>query len=358
MTDNLLETIIKEKKSEELSRLDAINIVNSLFSDLLDREKDILSRRFGLKGEKSETLEKIGQMHKLTRERVRQIEVASLKKIKKLDKLQDSIATLKTVVKDILNDHGGLISREYLLDILTVICFELNDDNKPNLKQKTISEEEYQRHRLVYRNHFNFLLSKLMEDDLEFIKDSEHFQPIFKHRESDTTALHDLAQDLLAKVDNLKKVFTTKELLDLLKSLDSYNKHQLEAKNKNSSDISSIFESKTFNDEADVINQNKILYALMQSVRNLKQNQYGEWGLADWPEISPKTVNDKIYLVLKHSGKPLHFTKIAEEINKMKFDHKIANPATVHNELILDKRYVLVGRGIYALKDWKNKVKK
>ena len=72
--ENVLERMIKEEKSEELIRLDAINIVNSLFSELMDRERDILSRRFGLKGEKGETLEKIGGLHKLTRERVRQIE--------------------------------------------------------------------------------------------------------------------------------------------------------------------------------------------------------------------------------------------------------------------------------------------
>lgn len=76
---NLLERIITNRKSEELARLDAIKIVDSLFSELLDREKDILYRRFGLAGDKGETLEKIGSMHKLTRERVRQIEAASIK---------------------------------------------------------------------------------------------------------------------------------------------------------------------------------------------------------------------------------------------------------------------------------------
>ena len=41
-----------------------------------------------------------------------------------------------------------------------------------------------------------------------------------------------------------------------------------------------------------------------------------------------------------------------ENINEVKFDKKIANPATVHNELILDNRYVLVNRGTYGLKEW------
>ncbi len=72
--------------------------------------------------------------------------------------------------------------------------------------------------------------------------------------------------------------------------------------------------------------------------------------MADLPEIKPRTITDKIYLILKEAGQPLHFREIAERINKI-FADKPANAATVHNELILDDRYVLVGRGIYALKE-------
>ena len=48
----------------------------------------------------------------------------------------------------------------------------------------------------------------------------------------------------------------------------------------------------------------------------------------------------------------MHFTDIAKAINETGFDHKTAYPATVHNELILDSKYVLVGRGTYALSEW------
>ena len=102
--ENILEQMVKEEKSEELARLNAITIVNNLFSELLDRERDVLSRRFGLKGGKGETLEKIGQMHKLTRERVRQIEVASIRKIKKLETLESCLGFLKTTISKLLED--------------------------------------------------------------------------------------------------------------------------------------------------------------------------------------------------------------------------------------------------------------
>jgi len=343
--ENLLETMIKEKKSEELTRLDAISIVDSLFAGLLDRERDILSRRFGLKGNKGETLEKIGGLHKLTRERVRQIESASIKKIKKLEKLETAVATLKEVVNDLLAEHGGLIRRDYLLDILTVISMEVNGGTGA-------SSDDYEANRHIYRNHFNFLLSKLLNDNLELVDDSERFNASFKNKDEEIDHFDELADDLLQKVDGLKKTFTTEELLELLKKLDSYNKHQEKLSKVSSSDITPVFKSEIFPDKAEMINSNKILYSLLQAIKNLEQNKYGEWGIANWGEVKPKTVNDKIYLILKHEGKPLHFTDIAKKINEIKFDKKVANAATVHNELILDSRYVLVSRGTYGLKDW------
>lgn len=345
--ENLLEKMIKEEKSEELARLDAINIVNSLFSELLEREKDILSRRFGLKGDKGETLEKIGSLHKLTRERVRQIESASIKKIKKLESLESSIDVLKQTVNSLLSEHGGLIRRDYLLDILTVMALESED------KGAGAGEEAYEKNRASYRNNFNFLISKLMGEELELVENQDRFNPSFKAKTEEVDYFNELAEDLLNKVETLKKTYTTEELLDLLKKLDSYNKYQAKFEATGQTDISSVFKSKVFPDKAELINNNKILYSLMQAVKNLEQNKYGEWGIAGWEEIKPKTVNDKIYLILKHEAKPLHFTEIAKKINEMQFDKKTANAATVHNELILDNRYVLISRGTYGLKEWK-----
>jgi hypothetical protein len=72
----------------------------------------------------------------------------------------------------------------------------------------------------------------------------------------------------------------------------------------------------------------------------------GLYGLREWPEINPRSIKNKAYLVLRQKRNPLHFTKIASLIGDL------ANFQTVHNELIKDSRFVLVGRGIYALKEW------
>jgi len=336
--ENVLEQMVKEEKSEELARLDAINIVNNLFSELLDRERDVLSRRFGLKGGKGETLEKIGQMHKLTRERVRQIEVASIRKIKKLETLESCLGSLKVTIGKLLEDHGGMLRRDYLLDILTVYSLEIGG-----------KEEASDDARSIYRNHFNFL--KLLEEDLDTVKDSSKFNLSYKLKNAETAHLEDLAEALTAKIGKSENTLSTEELLDLIKKSDVYAKHQDKLKEGNT-DITPVFKSKTFPDKAETINNDKVLYSLLQSVKGVEQNKFGQWGAADSHEIKPKTINDKIYLVLKNEKRPMHFTEIASRINEVKFDRKNANPATVHNELILDNRYVLTGRGMYGLKDW------
>lgn len=343
--DNFLENIVREKRSEELSKLNAIQIVNSLFSDLMERERDILTRRFGLNGDKNETLEKIGQLHKLTRERVRQIENASIKKIKRLDNLGEYLVTLKGVVNDLLKEHGGLLRRDFLLDILTVMSLEMNNDGD-------INSEEYQKNSRVYKNRFNFILSKLLGDEFDMMPDSGDFNASVKLKDESIEHFENLSKDLLTKIESLNKTLNTEELLSVLKNLEAYQKYQNRLATNNSADITSIFKSQIFPDKAEIINENKTLYSLIQAVKDLEQNKFGHWGKADWQEIKPKTINDKIYLVLKNAGQPLHFTDIATKINEVKFDHKNANPATVHNELILDERYILTGRGMYGLREW------
>lgn len=78
----------------------------------------------------------------------------------------------------------------------------------------------------------------------------------------------------------------------------------------------------------------------------------GAYGLTHWSEVIPKGVKDKAYIVLKQAQKPLHFLEITERINSLAVDGKKALKQTVHNELIKDKRFVLVGRGLYGLNEW------
>ncbi|EKE15585.1 MAG: hypothetical protein ACD_11C00130G0002, partial [uncultured bacterium] len=86
--------------------------------------------------------------------------------------------------------------------------------------------------------------------------------------------------------------------------------------------------------------------------KEIKKNTFEKWGLSKWKEVNPKGTRDKAYLILKENGKPMHFKDIAEEIDKSGLNKKKTHPQTVHNELIKDGKFVLVGRGIYALAEW------
>jgi len=335
---SILDKIMNNQKAEEIARLNAVEIVGNLLSELADREKDVLTRRFGLHGEGKETLEKVGQAHKLTRERIRQIEVSGIKKLLQLDKLEDYVDVLKKVTNQLLEEHGGLMERQYLLNALAK--FSLNGDSRDGKNE------------LIHKSHLDFLISKLLHDQFEEVGNSELFLDFYKLKYQTIDHIEELARELVAKIESAEKIFKTEDLIGLTTKLDSYGKYKDKFDIPYSIDISGILRNSLFEEKADVINSNKILYSLFRALKRVEQNKFGQWGIYDWREIKPKTINDKIYLILKNHGKPMHFVEIADQINKISFDGKTANAATVHNELILDKKYVLVGRGLYGLKEW------
>jgi hypothetical protein len=338
---SILDQIINTQKAEEVAKLNVVEIVKNLFTELSDREKDILIRRFGLHGNGFETLENIGQAHGLTRERIRQIESASIKRLSKLDRLESYVETLKHVINQLLEEHGGFIEKDYLLDLL--ITFSVDSEGG-----KIIDKS-----REIHNNHLDFLISKLLNNKFEEKTNSDYYRKLFKIKFQDLAHYDELAAELLSKVSSEKKLYRTEELISIITGeLESFVKHKEKLERNYAVDISRVLANDWFSENAEVVNNNKTLYSLLRALKDLDQNKFGHWGLREWKEISPKTINDKIFLVLKNHGKPLHFVEIANQINNVKFDGKKANPATVHNELILDDKYVLIGRGIYGLKEW------
>jgi hypothetical protein len=84
--------------------------------------------------------------------------------------------------------------------------------------------------------------------------------------------------------------------------------------------------------------------------KQIGRNPLGDWGPADSPNVRVKGIRDYAYLAVKRHGSPMHFREVANTISEL-FGHK-AHIATTHNELIKDERFVLVGRGLYALTEW------
>jgi len=336
--ESILDTIINNSIKEEAAILDSQVILENFFNVLRDKERDVLASRFGLEKNKRVTLEAIGKQYGLTRERIRQIENSAISKIKKHEEFENYIGSLKNIVNSLLEEHGGIMEQKYLIDNLSYLSLIAKNDQRVDLD--------------VLRNHYDFVLIKLLSDEFDHVKENSHYDNLWKIKFAEIEHIQEILEYLLAKFEGLKKVLKTEEIIDLVKKSEVYDKYQDKLLVSNNFDISNVIKNQRFKENYDLINEHKALYSILRSSKNLEQNKFGYWGIKNWSEISPKTINHKIYLIMKHSGKPLHFKEIADTINDISFDHKKANPATVHNELILDDKYILIGRGIYALKEW------
>jgi DNA-directed RNA polymerase delta subunit len=78
----------------------------------------------------------------------------------------------------------------------------------------------------------------------------------------------------------------------------------------------------------------------------------GVWGLVKWPAVNPKNIRDRIYVILEAKKEPMHFSDIAQAIKESSFKRRNVTVQAIHNELIKDPRFILIGRGIYALSSW------
>lgn len=303
--ESILEKVIATQIKEEKELFNPKLIVEKLLADLPDREKNVIYLRHGL-DEKQEkyTLEDIGKKYNITRERVRQIEVATIKMLKKIFKENKDLNQSLLVVEQLIKDSGGVI--EYS---------ELVKKVKESVNEK------------IEVNFILFFL-ELIKDNFLQIKDSKNIKAGWQ--------LPDFNFEILENV-----ITTTEDIVKKENRLFADDELWLRFK-------------KEVNELPWVKNLNKdIFLSFIKLSKKLKMNPFNDWGLKSWNLITPRRMNDKIYLILKHNGKPMHFRDIAQKINETGFDGKKAHPATIHNELILDhERYVLIGRGIYALKEW------
>ena len=309
--DGILDHVIDEQHETNLHDFKPKETIGRLFDVLGDQEQEILRRRYSLleaEVAKRETLEAIGQRYNLTRERIRQIENRAIKKLKDREDFQDVITPFTRVVSQVLEEYGGVMEENLLLDkLIQASPVNSKDKKKVNLEKQAIL----------------FLIDKLV-DETEKIKQDENFAPGWRTKTADLESFKKILDALHKFIESKGKPIHKKKLIEQFR--------------KASPEIKDIAE--------------QVIHSALEISSRTKANPFDEWGLADWKTITPKRMGDKILLVLEKHKEPLHFTEIAELINKQNFDKKKAHPATVHNELIMRPEFVLVGRGIYALKDW------
>lgn len=275
------------------------NILDEIVKVASPRVREVIEKRFGLRTISYQTLEAIGQNMGITRERVRQIEALGLRQLANKNILEPIKAVFELIEKH-LAVYGGVRSENRFLKELTEL-FSLKEKNKENLINFTLA---LGRGRFVY------------------FKETPAWQAAWALGDSHYKKAIALASALKEKLANQNLLLQSKDLFK----------------------TAAGFADKNLTEQS--------LESYIELCREISQNPFGEWGLISSPEVSPRGVKDKAYLVFKKEKKPLHFTDVANLINKTVFSERIAHPQTVHNELIKDPRFVLVGRGTYALSDW------
>lgn len=304
-SNSILDKIISEQQVSSLQDFRPQDTLKHLLELLGERERQVVERRFGLLGQTGETLEKIGQGFQVTRERIRQIERLAIKKLRTLPTAVNLLQKTRQLVVEVLEAEGGVAPSQRLEKVLS------HEDNAINCSA------------------VKFILDEILDDLVVKVGgDNGTYVEGWRLRSASLDTLRQLiekAQDIVSQND---KPMTDAELGNLL------------------------LQAGLNNPLGQPLQDVKQVLSLLEISNQIKKNSFNEWGLAHWETITPKRMNDKIYLVLKKSGKPLHFKQIVNLINQQGFDHKKAYAPTVHNELILDKKYVLVGRGIYGLREW------
>jgi hypothetical protein len=271
------------------------NVTKRLMSALSDRAKLVVTKRYGLdKDNERMTLEAIGDMYSITRERVRQIEHAALQNIRKSAYYKQEKDVFQEL-HDAVHNIGGMVGEDELL-----AHFAKDQSSK---------------------NHLHFLL--VIGD--AFKKEKEDAE--FKHRWHVDTQLSKKIHEAIRKLySNLKD----DQLIPESEIIEDFLEHLKDVNEK-------------FRNE-------EVAKRWLNISKQISKNPLGEWGKSSSQNVKTKGIRDYAFLAMRKHGSPIHFRDIAKLIEKL-FNKK-AHIATTHNELIKDARFVLVGRGLYALTEW------
>lgn len=302
-------------------KIDLLKLLEKLLQNLNERGRQVIVGRFNLDGKGFRTLEEIGHECGITRERIRQIQVESIRKLKSAAKSNKEFGFVIDSFITVLKKHGGAMDEGYLIDVL----FDKNTNiNIGGKKVEFLGSDS------IGRNILTLVLD--INDKLVHNDEKENIRKFWALSAADNELVFGV-------ISATKNIFEKKRILMDYKAIAEEIK------------IADDFKGKDIN-----IN---LLKSYLNISKELLKNPFGLWGMTEWEDVNPKGVRGKIYLILRNSRKPLHFIEITKLINetnwvdrKERKIKKIARSETVHNELIKDKRFVLVGRGTYALKEW------
>jgi len=289
------------------------NFISELLEEIQNkRAQDVIRLRFGLLDGQPKTLQEIGDKYNITRERVRQIEENWLDYLSQ-PRILSRLKPFEEEIHQYLRDNGELRRESKLFDDMICLCVPA--------KQLGKAEQEKDSGSVLDRCRSSLNLILILGKPFSRFAESDYFYPFWTINKNSIKKARKTVDSAIKYFGKNKGVLRDKELYQAIK--------------KNLPNLS-----------------DKAIFSYIDTSKLIEQNHFGDFGLADWPEISPRGVRDKAYLVFKKESRPLHFSEVTNLINKLLPQRKPAFIQTVHNELIKDPRFVLIGRGIYGLAEW------
>lgn len=290
-----------QKSQNSGTKTDLSKVLEEILLVLSQKEKDVVTKRFSLDNKPKWTLEKIGQKFSVTRERIRQIEKIALNKLRRTSQ-NSKLNAINEIADALIKRNGGVIMEERLvMEILKAIQ----------------SNEELDGHISRLALNINVKIAKEEKNNV--------YHGFWRWKEVNMSDIQEILDTAIKFLTKNNEVIDTELLVTKIQE-------ELSAKEKN-------FEP-------------AMILSTLETDYRLKKIKEGGFGLMSWRHINPKSIRDKAYIVLKKNNTPLHFSEIAGKIAALGFDSKIVTTQAVHNELIRCDLFVLVGRGLYALKEW------
>ncbi len=279
--------------------MDLTQILEELFLVLSEKEKEVVTRRFALTGDSRQTLEKIGQHFDVTRERIRQIESIALQKLRRTVS-STKLKHVNELAKQVLDQNGGVKLEKTLISQVLNLIHSVNEVDGNIIRLSLAVDESVNQER------------------------TSNLKPFWHSTKITTTNINTIADKAESVLGKQKDIVDEERLVNMVRAALANS-----SKNFKAETIAATFELDP----------------------RLKSTEDG-WGLMTWRHINPRSLRDKALIIMRDIQKPIHFVEIANKIAEHGFDKKVVTVQAVHNELIRDDKFVLIGRGLYALREW------
>ncbi|MBI1934326.1 hypothetical protein HYS30_01540 [Candidatus Peregrinibacteria bacterium] len=289
-----------QRKVGAVSSFHLQDLLQDLFLVLTEKESSVIRKRFALIGQPKQTLERIGRGFRVTRERIRQIESIAIGKLRRTVRTT-RLNAVNELAKELLRTHGGFMREDTLISQVLMFARSGTELDGAILRLAFSIDSDLARGGRSGTFVPFWRLSPLVMDDISLVADA-----------------------LVKVLRKRKSCIQGEELVAAVQSLQLFR---------------------------DRVPSRELIQSCLTVDERLREVEDG-WGLTEWRFVRPRSIRDKVEIVLKKTGQPLHFMEIANRIREEKFDHKNVTVQAVHNELIRYPQFVLVGRGLYALQEW------